>query len=87
VSGCFVHTARENKICLNIALRYRITDHCGRLGDEVIEPIEYMKSWQKAGLICEKEFAEVETMLGDLEERAQRLGQGSGMDSRWSKPA
>jgi len=45
-----------------------------------------MKSWWKAGLISEKPLVEVETMLPDLEERAKRLGQGSGMGSGCSEP-
>jgi len=56
------------------------------LGDEVIEAIECIKSWRKAGLISEKPLVEVETMLRDLEERAKRLGQGSGMGSGCSEP-
>ena len=63
-----------------------ITDHRGCLGDEVIEAIECMKSWQKAGLILEKPLLEVEGMPRDLEERAQELEQGSGMGSRYSEP-
>ena len=48
--------------------------------------IECMKSWMKAGLISEKPLVEVETMLRDLEERAQRLDQESGMGSGCSEP-
>ena len=44
-----------------------------------------MKSWRKAGLSSEKPLVEVETMLRDLEQRAQRLGQGSGMGSGFSE--
>ena len=76
----------ENKICLNIDLRYLITDCRGRIGEDVIEAIECMKSRWKACLISEKPLLEVATMLGDFEERAQRLGQGSGMGSGCSEP-
>ena len=63
-----------------------ITDRRGRLGDEVIEAIECMKSWRKAGLISEKSLLEVEGMLRDLEARAQGLEQGSGVGSGYSEP-
>ena len=63
-----------------------ITDRRARLGDDVIEAIECMKSWRKAGLIAEEPLVEVEIMLQDLEERAQRLGQGSVMGSGSSEP-
>ena len=55
------------------------------MGDEVIEAIECMKSWKKAGLISEKPFVAVETTLRDLEEGAQSLGQGSEMGSGCSE--
>lgn len=54
-----------------------ITDRRSRLGDDIIEAIECMKSWRKAGLISEKPLAEVEQMLGDLEERATKSGPGT----------
>jgi len=52
-----------------------ITDRRGRLGDEVIEAIEGMKSWRKAGLIPEETLAEVETMIEDLEQRSSMISQ------------
>ena len=58
----------------------------GCLGDEVIEGIECMKSWLKAGLISEEPLLEVEGMLRDLEAKAQGLEQGRVMGSGYSEP-
>jgi len=46
------------------------------LSKDVIEAIEYMKSWQKAGLISDKRPADAGQMLRDLKERAVKLGSG-----------
>ena len=62
-----------------------ITDRRNRLGDEVIEALECMKSWRKAGLLDEPELDAVEVMLRDLETRAgllssppSAIGEGGG---------
>lgn len=47
----------------------------------MVEAIECMKSWRKAGLISDKILAEIEGMLGDLEERAMKCTQGTGTSS------
>ena len=48
-----------------------ITDQRNRLADDVIEAIECLKSWRKAGLIDEAELEGVEIMMKDLAERDQ----------------
>ena len=45
-----------------------ITDQRNRLADDIIEAIECLKSWRKAGLIEEAELEGVEIMLKDLAE-------------------
>ena len=48
-----------------------ITDQRNRLAEDVIEAIERLKSWRKAGLIDEAELEGVEIMMKDLAEQDQ----------------
>lgn len=54
-----------------------ITDQRNQLADEVIEAIECLKSWRKAGLIDEAELEGVEIMMKDIDERDQKQKQKS----------
>jgi hypothetical protein len=54
------------------------------MSDEVIEAMECLKSWRKAGLLDEGEVQTVEQMLKDLEERA--INNLSRRDGHSSEP-
>ncbi|KAG0637196.1 hypothetical protein HOY80DRAFT_1002866 [Tuber brumale] len=62
-----------------------LTECYSKMGDEVVEAIECMKSWCRAGLVAEKNVVEVEIMLKDLEDQAMRLAQGRSLGSSCSE--
>jgi hypothetical protein len=55
--------------------RYTITDQRAKLGDEIIEAIECLKSWSREDLVYGpgSKIRQVEAMLRDLEQRAAEL--------------
>ncbi|KAF8540261.1 hypothetical protein BDD12DRAFT_909537 [Trichophaea hybrida] len=55
--------------------RCTISDHRARLGDDIIEPIECLKSWFREEISCgdSKDIVDAEKMLLDLQMTADEL--------------
>jgi hypothetical protein len=55
--------------------RYTITDQRSRLGDDIIEAIECLKSWAREDVVygVGSDVRKVEAMLKDLEQRAMEM--------------
>ena len=45
-----------------------LSDRRNRLGDDIIEACECLKTWEREGFLISSEILAVETMLLDLEE-------------------
>jgi hypothetical protein len=55
--------------------RYTITDQRSKLGDDVIEAIECLKSWAREDIVygAGSQVRQVESMLADLERQAAEM--------------
>ena len=55
---------------IHISGKNLITDHPGRLSDEVMQAIVSIKSWRKVKLMAEERLSEGEVTADDLENQA-----------------
>jgi hypothetical protein len=64
----------KNNLTPRCSGRYTISDHRARLGDDIIQAIECLKSWFKEEISCgdSKDIVDAENML-DLQMRADEL--------------